>query len=352
MSPAPAPQTCLSPGKTASTPQWSLTKRDIAILQDLSSLRVATAKDIALLHFTPHSLTYGRERASYLAGNADQKAGEYLYRFVPPRRAKGNPERVYALGSKGAQALAAITGMPVPWYYHLSKLKSVSFQFLRHGLLLTRIIAALTYFVRTHPQYSLTRCRLFYELSRMQLPATSEVTEKPHFLPVIPDAWVHVERSDGQGTPLWIEADCGTETRGKFHAYLKARIAFLQRGDYARVFGTTAVLMCFLTTGHIEAFKDTRRQALQEWTQEVLVECGLQDWAANFRFVAVGYDELFTIPLCDSAIWYFPDSRTPVSFFTEYPMKPHEEQEHGPNATPHDGHGNDCDTPPPSPAPS
>src|SRR5256885_6719900 len=142
MSPAPAPQTSLPTGKTASTSERSLTKRDIAILQDLSSLGVATAKDIALLHFTPHSLTYGRERASFLAGNADHKEGEYLYRFVPPRRAKGNPERVYALGSKGAQALTDITGMPVSWYFHPSKLKSFSFSFLRHGLLLTRIIAA------------------------------------------------------------------------------------------------------------------------------------------------------------------------------------------------------------------
>src|SRR5207237_7212128 len=124
--PAPAPP-------TASTSQLSLTKRDIAILQDLSSLRVATAKDIALLHFTPHSLTYARERASFLAGNADQKAGEYLYRFVPPRRAKGNPERVYALGSKGAQALGDITGMPVSGYFYLSKLKSFSFSLLSHG---------------------------------------------------------------------------------------------------------------------------------------------------------------------------------------------------------------------------
>ena len=335
MNPATASQTAIKSGQTASKSERSLTKRDIAILQDIATLRVVTAKDIALLHFTPRSLTYARERASCLAGNADHKAGEYLYRFLPPRSAKGNPERVYALGSRGAQALTDITGLPVSWYYHPSKIKSFSCSNLAHSLLLTRIIAALTYFVRTHPEYSIIERRLFYELARMQMPSTGEDTEKSHYLPVIPDAWVYLERSDGQGTPLWIEADCGTETRGKVHAYLKARIAFLHTG-YEAVFGTRAFLMCFFTTGHIEAFKERRRQALQTWTQEVLVECGLQAWAANFRFVAVGYDELFTAPLCDSAIWYFPDSQTPVSFFTEYPMKPHEEKEHGLNDTPHD----------------
>src|SRR5918912_400215 len=149
MSPATASQTCQRAGKTVSKSEHSLTKRDIAILQDIATLRVATAKDIALLHFTPHSLTYARERASCLAGNADHKAGEYLYRFLPPRSAKGNPERVYALGSRGAQALTDITGIPVSWYYHPSKIKSVSFSNLAHSLFLTRIIAALTYFVRT-----------------------------------------------------------------------------------------------------------------------------------------------------------------------------------------------------------
>jgi Replication-relaxation len=232
---SPAPQTCLLTGKTVSTSQRSLTKRDIAILKDISDLRVATAKDVALLHFTPHSLTYGRERASFLAGNADHKEGEYLYRFLPPRSAKGNPERVYVLGSKGAQALTDITGMPVSWYYHPSKLKGVSFQFLRHSLLLTRIVAALTYLVRTHSEYSIIERRLFYELARMQLPVTGEGASNFQLLPVIPDAWVYLERPDGEATPLWIEADCGTEMRKKFQAYLKARIAFLQSDTVARI---------------------------------------------------------------------------------------------------------------------
>jgi Replication-relaxation len=314
MSPAPAPQTCLPTGKTASTSQRSLTKRDIAILQDLSALRFATAKDIALLHFTPHSLTYGRERASSLAGNADQKEGEYLYRMLPPRTTSGNAERIYALGSKGAQALTDMTGMPVSCYYP-SKLKGVSFSFLRHALLVTRIVAALRYFVRTHTDYSLLTCRLFYELARLRLPATGEETSKSPFLPVIPDAWGQLARSDGEETPLWIEADCGTEMRGKFHAYLKARIAFLQT-DYARVFGTPAVLMCFLTTGHNEDYKDVRRQALQRWTQEVLAARKLEDWADVFRFAALGYQELFTSPVFDAAIWYCADSQTAVPLVT------------------------------------
>ena len=313
MSPATASQTCQILGKTVSLSQRSLTKRDIAILRDIATLRFVTAKDIALLHFSPASLTYARTLLGRLAGKKDQQAGEYLYRMLPPRTTSGNAERVYALGSTGAQALTDITGMSVV-KYSPSKRKGVSFSFLRHALLVSRIVAAITYFVRTHQGYSLADCRLFYDLSRMQLPETGGGASKSHVLPVIPDVWALLARSDGQESPLWIEADCGTEMRKKFQAYLQARIAFLQSGEYERAFGTHAMRMCFLTTGHLETYKDTRRVALQRFTQEVLAERQLEDWADVFRFAAVGYQELFTSSVFDAALWYCTDSnnRSPL----------------------------------------
>jgi hypothetical protein len=327
MKPAP-------PGQTASQSMSALTKRELAIMADLADLRVATAKDLVLMHFSARSLTYGRSLLSRLTDE------EYVFQFVPPHTTRGNPERAYVLGSRGSQALADIAGIPVFWYYHPYRLKGLSFSYLRHALLVTRIVAAMTYFVRTHSDYSLRERRLFYELARMQRPPTGDDKEKPTSLSVIADAWLHVERSDGQRTPLWIEADCGTEMRKKFQEYLKARLAFLQN-NYEQVFGTPAVCMCFITTGHTEDYKDERRRALQAWTQEALAECGLEDWASNFRFAAVGYNELFTQPFCDGAIWYFPDSQTPIPLFTVHPTKPQEEKDHGHNDIPNVGQGND-----------
>jgi hypothetical protein len=311
MTPAPSQQTCLTAGKAAAKSASALTERDLAIMRDLSELRFATAKDLVLMHFSARSLTYGRRLLRRLTD-----AG-YLYRFAPPRTTSGNPERVYVLAGKGAQALVHIAGIPVSWYYKPSK-KGLSFSYLRHALLVSRVVASLTYFARSHPRYTLTDCRLFYELSRMQLPPTGEDNEKPQLLPAVADAWAFLERSDGEETALWIEADCGTEMRQKFQSYLKARITFVKSGDYERVFGTPAVLICFLTTGHIEEYKNERRRALQGWTREALAQLHMEDWAAVLRFAAVGYNELFTLPLFDAPVWYRPDDpETAVSLLTD-----------------------------------
>jgi hypothetical protein len=278
-------------------------------MRDLSELRFATAKDIVLMHFSPRSLTYGRSLLRRLTDEG------YIFRLSPHRTTTGAPEQVYVLTSKGAEALVHITGIPVSWYYQPSK-KAFSFSYLRHALLVTRVVAQLTYFVRMHKRYTLTDCRLFYELSRMRMPPTGEDKKKPQLLPAVADAWAYLEDADEKDTALWIEADCGTEMRGKFQSYLQARIEFLKSGDYARVFGTPAVLMCYITTGHIEAYKNVRRRALQGWTQEVLAQCHLEDWSANFRFAAVGYNELFTLPLFDASVWYRPDDpETAISLF-------------------------------------
>ena len=316
MMPAPSPQ-------STPQPQRSLTKRDLAILQDVPLFRVVSAKDIALRHFSPRSLTHVRELLNRLT------AEEYLFQFVPPRTTSGNPERVYALGSKGARVLTETLGIPVTWYCDPYELKSFSYSTLRHCLFLTRIIAALTYFARTHPQYSLRDCRLCYELARMRMPPTGEDNEKPQSLPVIADAWVRLRRSDGQGIVWWIEADCGSEMRKKFQAGLKARITFLESGDYARVFGTRAVVMCYLTTGQLEAYKDHRRKALQAWTQAILVEMKIEDWADLFQFAAVGYMELFTSSIFDAPIWYPADSQTPAPLLPDFPTHITEEKNHG-----------------------
>jgi hypothetical protein len=268
-------------------------------MRDLSELRVGTAKDFVLMHFSARSHTYGRSLLSRLADEG------YLLRVVAPRITIGAPEQVYILAEKGARALFEITGLPVPWYYKTSK--ALSFSYLRHALFVTRIVAALKYFVRINSRYTLTDCRLFYELSRTQMPPTGEDNQKPQLLPVVADTWAYLDNADGEDTALWIEADCGTEMRQKYQAYLQARLDFLRSGDYARVFGTPAVLMCFITTGHIEDYKDQRRRALQSWTQEVLADCHLEHWSTIFRFASVGYNELFTLPLFDSPVWYRPD---------------------------------------------
>jgi hypothetical protein len=304
MSAAPAPP---PPPK----PLSHLTKRDLAVLQATAKLRFITAKDLAYLLGSPTSLTAIRHLVASLAGGTEHVGGHYLYRLVPPTTTRGNSERVYCLGSKGAEAITQLLGEPVYWYCLPSKLKGFSYSFLRHALLLTRVVTALTSCARTHPAYTVTDTRLCYELVRGSVPGLSEATAPALPLPVIPDAWVHL-CVDGRSAPLWIEADCGTEMRHKFQAGLKARIAFLQSG-YEEVFATPAVTILYLTTGHIEAYKDNRREAMQRWTQALLRELELQEWAESFRFASVTYDSLYTAPLFDAPVFYGPGEPNPVA---------------------------------------
>ena len=288
-----------------------LTFRDEEMLQAIAVYRFMTARDIAWLLFSPNSITYARERLASLAGGADGKERAYLYRFAMPTRT-GSRERVYTLGSAGREALLSL-GVPVEGYVPPYKADRLSYSHLAHQLTLTRFVVVANLWVRNHPEYTLADMRLCYEIEKRIAKLHGE-KERAAAL-AIPDGWLLFERvADRARTPLLVEIDRGSEYQERFKNHVRGRIAFIHSGDYAKVFGIPAVMIAYVTTGQIPAYRETRVKTMAAWTGEVLTELKMERWAGLFRFTSAVYETLYedAHTLFEKPVWYRPDASTPL----------------------------------------
>jgi hypothetical protein len=292
---------------TRERPLTPLTFRDEDILKAVYTYRYMTAKDITHLLFSRNSITYARERLAALAGGADSKERAYLYRFAMPSRT-GSRERVYTLGSAGREALISL-GLPVEWSPRPYQAERLSHSHLGHQLTLTRFIMSACQWVRNHPEYILADMRLCYEIER-SLAKMSGENERSSAL-VIPDGWLLFERvADRARSPVLVEIDRGSEYQERFKNHVRARLAFIHSGDYAKLFGIPAVIIAYVTTGQIPAYRETRVKTMVGWTREVLSELKMERWAGIFRFTSAVYETLYedTQTLFENPVWYRPDS--------------------------------------------
>jgi|RhiMetdeSRZDD1v2_1073273.scaffolds.fasta_scaffold09099_8 protein involved in plasmid replication-relaxation len=282
MKPAPAAQA------------YPLTDRDERIVRAVATYRFLTALDVAHLLFHPGSLTYVREVLRRMAER------QLLCRFPLPMPS-GARLNIYAIGAKGRSALAE------GGYYTPSKLRSLSYGYLWHCLLLTRFCIAAHYWGADNPSFTLAETRLSYELSRTspRMTLCADGQETPAL--VIPDAWLLFERSDGNQFPILVEIDRGTEYQERFKAHVQGRLELVRSGTYAKVFGMRAVVVAYVTTAACPDAAATRRATMQRWTDELLDDLDLSNWASLFRFAAVEYNTLYTAPLFDAPEWYRPD---------------------------------------------
>jgi Replication-relaxation len=286
-----------------------LTFRDEDIVQAVHTYRYMTAKDITALFFAPASINYARERLAALAGGADGKERAYLYRFAMPTRT-GSRERVYTLGSAGREALVNL-GVPVDWYVPPYKAERLSHSHLAHQLTLTRLIVSACQWIRKQAEYSLADMRLCYELEKRIAKLHGE-KERTAAL-VIPDGWLLFERvADRARSPLLIEIDRGSEYQERFKNHVRARLVFIHSGDYATVFGMPAVMIAYVTTGQVPAYRETRVKTMAAWTRDVLAELKMERWAGLFRFTSAVYETLYedAHTLFEKPVWYRPDSPT------------------------------------------
>jgi hypothetical protein len=205
-------------------------RRDEDILKAVNTYRYMTAKDITYLLFSPSSITYARERLAALAGGEDSKERAYLYRFAMPSKT-GSRERVYTLGSAGREALMNL-GFPVEWYPRPYQAEWLSHSHLAHQLTLTRFIVSACQWVRNHPEYTLADMRLCYEIEKRMAKLSGE-KERTAAL-VIPDGWLLFERAaDRARFPVLVEIDRGSEYQERLKNHVRARLAFIDSGDYA-----------------------------------------------------------------------------------------------------------------------
>jgi hypothetical protein len=123
------------------------------ILRIMSIYRYMTALDVAYSIGRPRSVTHVRSALTQLAGGADNKEREFLYRFPLPSGKAGNPERIYTLGSAGRDIVESL-GIPVEWYYRPSKTGRFSGSYLAHQLLVTRFVLCACRFASQNPDYT------------------------------------------------------------------------------------------------------------------------------------------------------------------------------------------------------
>jgi hypothetical protein len=292
-----------------------LTPRHEQILKVIHEYRYATAQDMTNLLFSKGSLTYVRRHMSALAGGKDQQARHYLYRFQFPTGSAGNRERVFTLGALGRDFLANDLGMPVDWYFRPYKSERLSHSHVLHHLVLTRFVVAAHLFTRNHPHINLLQSHLCHELARNQAMVAGEKKGKTAKPAIIPDAWLlFALQSSGARFPVMLEIDRGTEFRSKFQAQIKARLEFIQSGEYKKVFDQPAVIFAYVTAGNVPSHTQTRVKTMAAWTQSVLTELEMQEWGAIFRFTSISFDTLYAnIPtLLEKPVWYRPDKSQSV----------------------------------------
>jgi hypothetical protein len=291
------------------------------ILLSIYFYRYMTALDVAHLLFSPSSLTHVRSILSELAGGGDYITHQYLYRFPLPTAATGNRERVYTIGSLGRDFLSSEAGLPVNWYFRPNKLRFLSRGQVVHSLLLTRFLVAAHRWGKTQSDFKLSRTRISYSLAsapgKVSVPKQGSSVTKQAKITVIPDAWLLFEKlkhgAHEHWFPVLLEIDRGKEYRDKFKDHVRSRIEFIRSGEYKKMFGFDSVTIAYATTGERPEFRETRRLAMISWTQEVLAELNVQQWASIFRFHSLSLENIYNTPLFQVPVWYTPDSSKPIS---------------------------------------
>jgi hypothetical protein len=278
-----------------------LTARDEEILKAVHYYRYVTARDIAHQQFSKTSLNYVRERLTELSGPTDLEPRNYLCRFDLPAASMKRQEKVFVLGAKGKRVLQWM-GIPATQYFRPHKLKFLSYSYVIHNLILARTMIAAEQWAKDHPTYSLTDKRISYELSGK----------------VIPDGWLRFSEQASDGTyaqPVIIELDRGMEYRDRFRAHVRGRINYIQSGEYTKTFNTKVVTIAYLTTGQTAEYRVTRQKAMCTWIKELLKDMRLEAWAGVFKVASVEFQTLYDHALFESAVWFRPDSDTPVRLF-------------------------------------
>lgn len=289
------------------------------VLKAVNFYRYMTALDVAHLLYSQAGIVRVRSRLTKLSGG-DFVDGEYLYRLRLANVPRGNPERIYTIGARGRDYLTSMLGVTVGWYFRPERQKHLGFNMLLHDLILTRFLVAANRFASETPDFRVSAVRICYELAGSPVEVELEGQGKREKITVVPDGWVLFEKlRDGRHMhwfPVLVEIDRGTMYRERFKRHILSRIAFIESGEYERIFGTRAVVVSYATTGPAGELTEARRRTLCAWTMEALKESGHEDWAPVFRLASVSFGDIYQMPLFDGSVWYRPDREEhPVQLF-------------------------------------
>jgi hypothetical protein len=300
-----------------------LTEPLARILRAVAFYRFVQVQDLCHLFYSQTSITYARALLSQLSGG-DGKTHRYLYRFQLPSVHSGGigAERIYTLGSRGRDFMEK-SGFKVDWYYRPHRIKLASYGAVLHNLLLSRTLIAASVWAKKQPNFKLIKTRICYELAR-EAPSIQLINAKGEreMVKVIPDSYLLFQKLNNNKHERFyqvlIELDRGTEFKRRYIKAIRAHLEFTKDSEaYRRLLGMEPknVIIAYITTGDRPEYRESRRQAMCEWTREVLSQSDLRNLPCSFLFCSVLASEIFNIPLFDGAGWFSPSAPTPVSLF-------------------------------------
>jgi hypothetical protein len=252
--------------KTSSAPNhsgWRITFRDLDILVAIYRFRFLTRQLIEWVFFSGSSAD--PDRRSSASGRRLQALYEagYVERLVLPMLpGAGRAPLVYALSSRGADAVAGHLGIDranvgwVPRYNRATPL------FVDHTLAIGRLWASLTAALRG-TRVEIRKWVGEGELRRLK----RRVEEHPSYrwLPVRPDGYFELWWPENHVRPCFVEIDMGTETNATIHWKMRAYHAY-RRDGFERDYGRTSFWVLIVTSSdrRLDNLRRTVRKATDD----------------------------------------------------------------------------------------
>ena len=299
------------------------------ILKAVHELGVVTNREITELFFKKGSRTHSGAILKKLCGGKDYATGHMLFRMQLPVALPGSRERMYCLGSEAREVLGLDDD------YYPGKLRYLAYSPLLHDVCLSRFIVATTNYLHAHPEYHLLERRMCYSISRNPPTIPQVIDGKETKVAVVPDAFLHIELTDGDEYGLWIEIDRSSENYKKYLQLVRNRIELAKSKLLEKYFNIPSVLFCYIVTdiaGNTPEKLKSRLHTIRRWTEEVLPEEKRESWVSMFRFTSISFESIYaeTQSLFEEAKWEQPDAAEPVPLFDQLNQQ---ETDHGQGET-------------------
>jgi len=199
---------------------WRITPRDLDILVAVYRFRFLTRQLIEWALFAREDGDF--DRRSSLAARRLQvlhEAGYVQRLLLPVLPGTGRSPAVYALSSRGADAVAAHLGIDRQQIDWRPKHNRATAFFMEHTLAIARLWAALTAALRG-TGFQIGRWVGEAELRRWEMRGYDR--ESGRMIPIRPDGYMELMWPDESFAPFFIEVDMGSETNARVGRKLRA----------------------------------------------------------------------------------------------------------------------------------
>jgi len=214
--------------------------RDVDALQAVHDYRVLRRDQIQKLLFPSCNTANYRLQRLYQHGFLER-------RWCPVEYGQGSGRALYLMGNRGLQLLTQRLGnMPQATSYRIVR-KTVRSPFLEHTLAVNDVRIAFS-IAAQRERYGIQKWVREDDLkAAREYVYASTTTGTRRNVAIIPDAYFVLNLGDRRAHFL-LEVDCATETSHRWAQRVRAYLAYVGSGQYARRFGTTSLRILMTTT--------------------------------------------------------------------------------------------------------